>query len=144
MESFSTKLPRRLITLTWFRWYVTFYAGFIARPPKMGVEPCPYFHWWRLRVVPLHPSYITNQNHTPSNPQLPAGLKGTVGWVSRSSVRGLQECVTHTGVKTVRPHQSIWLQGWQIIKYSSSGSMVALLKRIKYYYYLKYISYKGK
>lgn len=32
-----------------------FYVGFIARPPKMGVEPCPYFDWWMLRDVPYTP-----------------------------------------------------------------------------------------
>ena len=32
-----------------------FYVGFIARTPKMGVEPCPYFDWWMLRDVPYTP-----------------------------------------------------------------------------------------
>lgn len=26
-----------------------------SKPPKMGVEPCPSLHWWRLSVVPYTP-----------------------------------------------------------------------------------------
>lgn len=85
----------------------------------MGVEPCPYFHWWTLRVGPLHPSNSTNQNHTSSG-------GGVWLWHASGPQRRLQECVTRwhqntEGTKSVNMAAAGMKCKTSLPKYSNSG-----------------------
>ena len=136
----SKKLQRALISLMLHKMNsMGFYAaGYIARDPKMGVEPCPYFHWWRLRVGPLHPTNSTNQNHTSS--KLWGGWGGG-GWgeggtgfrhAFRTPQRRLQECVTRwhqntEGTKSIYMAAAGMTFKTSLPKYSNSGCMFLLL-----------------
>lgn len=82
-----------------------FYVGFIARPPKMGVEPCPYFDWWMLRDVPytpltsltrtIPPQTLNGGNYRPKDRR-----SGTALTHSSVASAGAELCIPQTKYKT--------------------------------------------